>query len=149
MATNQEEDKSVLELYQRRNLNGVPGLEILNADQVKQKEPNVVATSVLWSPETGIIDYSAVCRMIETELISSLKADVKCSFEVTEVELQSDWRVCISGTEHGQLGPKKKVTAKNVLTCAGLYADRVSHAAGGYQSPKVVSFRGTYYQMKE
>lgn len=54
----------------------------------------------------------------------------------------------IRGKEPGQKGPTKLVTASNVITCAGLYADRVAQAAGGAVAPKISSFRGTYYQMK-
>jgi L-2-hydroxyglutarate oxidase LhgO len=42
----------------------------------------------------------------------------------------------------------KRVRGKNVITCAGFYADRVASAAGGATDPKVVTFRGTYYQLK-
>jgi 2-hydroxyglutarate dehydrogenase len=46
-------------------------------------------------------------------------------------------------------GPHIDITAKNVITCAGLYADRLSGLAGGNpHKHKVVSFRGTYYQLK-
>lgn len=148
VATTADEDKSVVELYERGCLNGVPGLEIFNAEKVKQIEPNVCATSALWSPETGIIDYTLVCRMIEAELIESNKADVKCSFLVDSVTLQKDGSVRVSGLEKGQNGPRKIVSGKSVITCAGLYADRVGVMAGGGCSPSIVSFRGTYYQMK-
>lgn len=55
----------------------------------------------------------------------------------------------IVGVEPGQKGPSKRVRAKNVITCAGFYADRVAAAAGGARAPKVVTFRGTYYQMAQ
>jgi hypothetical protein len=57
--------------------------------------------------------------------------------------------VIIRGSEKGQQGPLKLVTAKNVISCAGLHADRVAERAGGSQNPKVVPFRGLYYQMKQ
>lgn len=41
------------------------------------------------------------------------------------------------------------MTAKNVITCAGFYSDRVAGLAGGDAGrAKVVTFRGTYYQLK-
>lgn len=54
----------------------------------------------------------------------------------------------ISGVEMGQKGPVRSVRAANVITCAGLHADQVAGMAGGDPNPKVVTFRGTYYQMK-
>ncbi|CAM9158275.1 unnamed protein product, partial [Ectocarpus fasciculatus] len=149
VATDTSEDQSVQMLYTQGRQNGVPGLEIWDAQQVKQKEPNVLATTALWSPETGIIDYAVVCRVLEAQLLASKRADVKCSFEVNRVTNLDDGRVRVTGIEHGQPGPIKAVVAKNVITCAGLFADRVGRAAGGARGPGVVSFRGSYYQMKE
>lgn len=51
--------------------------------------------------------------------------------------------------EPKQRGPTLKVSAKNVITCAGFYSDRVAGLAGGNPNKaKVVTFRGTYYQLK-
>ena len=55
----------------------------------------------------------------------------------------------VLGVEPGQKGPVKRVRGKHVITCAGFYADRVASSAGGAPTPKVVTFRGTYYQMKQ
>lgn len=35
-----------------------------------------------------------------------------------------------------------------MITCAGLQSDRVAGLAGGSATPRIVPFRGTYYQMK-
>ena len=58
-------------------------------------------------------------------------------------------RLVLLGAEPGQAGPAKRVTCKHMITAAGFYADRVAALAGGAPHPKIVTFRGTYYQMKE
>ena len=40
------------------------------------------------------------------------------------------------------------VRAKHLITCAGLHADKVARMADGAAKPQVLTFRGTYYQMK-
>ena len=55
----------------------------------------------------------------------------------------------VTGKEPGQHGPTKLVRGRNVISCAGFYADRVGVKTGGRPDPKVVTFRGTYYQMKQ
>lgn len=46
-------------------------------------------------------------------------------------------------------GPQLEVTAHHVITCGGLYSDRLAGITGGNGSHhKIVSFRGTYYQLK-
>ena len=42
----------------------------------------------------------------------------------------------------------KRVVAKHIITAGGLHADTVAKTAGGSSNPAVLTFRGTYYQMK-
>ena len=42
------------------------------------------------------------------------------------------------GKEPGQKGPIKTVTGRNIITCAGLHADRVATKGGGKARPTVV-----------
>lgn len=148
VAVNEQEHKQVELLYDRGTKNGVQGLQVLNSAQVKAMEPNVAAYSALWSPNTGIVDYGVVCKSLALDVLETGRGDVKLSFEVQKFEVLPDGRVSITGTEPGQPGPKKTVTAKHVVTCAGLYSDKVAKLAGGSDHPKITAFRGTYYQMK-
>lgn len=107
VAVNEAEHAAVTALYERGNKNGVQGLRVLNAEEVKAMEPNVAAYSALWSPNTGIADYAAVARHIATELVASGHADVKLRFQVEEFQRLPDGRVRIKGVEPGQPGPAK------------------------------------------
>ena len=153
VASNEAENAQVVKLYNQGTANGVQGLRVLNSAEVRAMEPNVSAYSALWSPNTGIIDYSTVSRHLAEEILESGRADIKLSFQADDFRVTSDPRtgaklVQVTGVEPGQPGPTKTVKAKNVITCAGFYADRVAAKAGGEKDPKVVTFRGTYYQMK-
>jgi 2-hydroxyglutarate dehydrogenase len=109
----------------------------------------VAAYSALWSPNTGIVDYGVVTRSLAQDVLETGRADIKLQFQVESLTYNAaDGRVIIKGVEPGQPGPAKHVVAKNVVTCAGFYADRVAQLAGGAVDPKIVTFRGTYYQMK-
>lgn len=47
----------VLRTYlEQGRTNGVPGLELLSAQALRQLEPDVSAVAALWSPSTGIVD---------------------------------------------------------------------------------------------
>ena len=115
-------------------------------------EPNVSkATTALWSPNTGITDYGLVARSLANDILETGRADIKFSYQLTSVEEGTGadaGRLVLRGVEPGQKGPIKTLTAKHVITCAGFYADRVAQLAGGSKDPKIVTFRGTYYQMK-
>ena len=49
-------------LYERGVANGVPGLEMIGPERLKEIEPHTFGLKALWSPATGIIDYVKVCN---------------------------------------------------------------------------------------
>ncbi|KAI9352428.1 FAD dependent oxidoreductase-domain-containing protein [Pilaira anomala] len=149
VAVDDKEHKQVERLMEIATLNGVKDLQILNSEEIKKLEPNVVAYSALYSPNTGITDFGLVSQCIANEIMQTGRAEIKLAFEAKKFESRSDGRVEIWGGEPNQRGPTLKVTAKNVITCAGFYSDRVAGLAGGDAGrAKVVTFRGTYYQLK-
>lgn len=93
------------------------------------------------------LSYISLVSLVQ-ELLASGKGDIKLQFEVTDIKLDSQGRVVVKGVEPGQSGPVKYVVAKNLITCGGCYSDRVALLTGGSPTPKIVTFRGTYYQMK-
>ncbi|ORE05519.1 DAO-domain-containing protein [Rhizopus microsporus var. microsporus] len=149
VAVDEKEHKQIERLMETATLNGVKDLQVLNSEEIKQLEPNVVAYSALYSPNTGITDFGLVAQCIANEIVQTGRAEIKLAFEAKKFESRSDGRVEIWGGEPNQKGPVLKVTAKNVITCAGFYSDRVAALAGGDpKRAKVVTFRGTYYQLK-
>ena len=150
VAATPAEHKEVELLYDRGTKNGVQGLRILNGEEIRAMEPAVSkAHSALWSPNTGVVDYGIVAKSLAVDVYETGRGDVKCGFEALSVTSSGEGgRLVITGLEPGQQGPVKTVTAKHVITCAGFYADKVAQLAGGAEHPKVVAFRGTYYQMK-
>ena len=55
VAVNDEEVETLKELLERGKNNGVQGLEILNREQVLEKEPNLTtAVAALWAPSAGV-----------------------------------------------------------------------------------------------
>ena len=154
-----EADAPVLkELLERGNNNGVKDLRIVNSEWIKQKEPNVEVHSALYSPNTGIADYGAMARHLAKEITETRRGRIQLQYEVKETNFvthgsedepgSESYPVKICGCEPGQKGPTKVVRAKNLITCAGLHADTVARLADGDPKPQVLTFRGTYYQMK-
>ena len=48
--------KKLEEIKARGDANGVPGLEILDGDKLKKREPHLTAIAALYSPLTGVVD---------------------------------------------------------------------------------------------
>ena len=56
VATNAQEDAMLAGIQQRAETNGVEGMRVLTAAEAMALEPNLVCTSALHSPATGIVD---------------------------------------------------------------------------------------------
>lgn len=147
VACNESEVPVLHTLFQRGTANGVQGLEILTGNQVKVIEPNVKVVAALSSPNTGICDFGALCRSFVSDVLNTGRGAVQTNFEVSKMQSVPDG-VMVLGKEPHQKGPLKSVLAKNVITCAGLHSDTLAHSGGGGVYPKVLPFRGSYYQMK-
>lgn len=56
VATSREENAMLAGIQRRAEANGVEGMRVLTADEAINLEPNLVCTSALLSPSTGIVD---------------------------------------------------------------------------------------------
>jgi L-2-hydroxyglutarate oxidase LhgO len=126
-------------LRDRAVANGVPGLEVLGPDGIRDHEPHATGVRALWSPSTGIIDYVAVAEA----LAADIRADggtITLSCAVDDVQRRSD-EITLSTSA----GPLR---AARLVVCAGLQADSVSRRCQGDDVPeRIVPFRGDYYTL--
>jgi len=126
-------------LYRRGFENGVAGLEMVGPDRIRELEPHGVGLRAILSPGTGIVDFSRVAAAMAAE-ITAAGADVLTGHEVDRLEDRgSDVRVA---TNRGVL------LGGRVLACAGLFADRIAARSGGSREPRIVPFRGAYWQLR-
>src|SRR5579859_876700 len=70
VATDEEELPRLEQLYQRGLANGVPGLEMIGPERLREIEPYAVGIKALYSPTTGIVDYGQVARAYAHEVTS-------------------------------------------------------------------------------
>jgi 2-hydroxyglutarate dehydrogenase len=106
--------------------------------EIQEIEPNVSAVAALHSPQTGIVDFSEVCRAIADELVDAGQ-EIRLGTQVMGISQDSDG--CKVKTNRGT------VTAQRVLICAGAWSDRLAAAAGGGTEPRIVPFRGAYLKI--
>ena len=62
VATDESELPRLASLYERGQANGVPGLELVEQERVREIEPHVRAVRAIWSPNTSIVDYGQVAK---------------------------------------------------------------------------------------
>ncbi|MGB8004898.1 MAG: L-2-hydroxyglutarate oxidase [Gaiellaceae bacterium] len=140
VATEESEVPRLEELYRRGRENGVSGLRKVDRAGLSDVEPYVRGVQGLHAPDTGIVDFKRVAFELARD-IEALGGTIRTGTEVTDVR-----------PAHGQSRVVTTVgdfPARAVVTCAGLYSDRVAQMTGAPASPRIVPFRGSYYALRE
>ncbi|HVA37360.1 MAG TPA: L-2-hydroxyglutarate oxidase [Candidatus Dormibacteraeota bacterium] len=140
VATNDAEVARLQDVYQRGLQNDPDaGFELIGPEKIKAIEPNCVGLQAVKSPKTGIVDYGLVSRTYADDA----KTNGAEIFTGAGVEgISRDGGTNVLKTVRGDF------SAKYVVSCAGLHADRVARMTGSEPSPKIIPFRGDYYVMK-
>lgn len=139
VATEQEELPRLDELLRRGQANGLVGLKMLSAPEMREIEPFVAGIRAVRVPEEGIVDYKMVCQ----KMIARIRArghEVRTS-EKVEALFYTDggWRVTTSKSDY---------QVQLVINCGGLHCDRIAKKAGENPEAKIIPFRGEYYMLK-
>ena len=138
VATSQNELPRLEELRQRGEANGVVGLRLIGAEELKEIEPHARGLRALVVPSTAVTDYAAVCEKYAM-LIAAQGGTILTSAAVTRIKRQAD--EIITETRRGVF------CTKYLINCAGLFSDRVSRMAGDEPEVIIVPFRGEYYEL--
>ncbi|WP_134322548.1 L-2-hydroxyglutarate oxidase [Cumulibacter soli] len=139
VATNDSELPAMERVLQRGLDNGVP-VRRISVEEAREYEPHVNAVGALRVESTAIIDYIGVCERL-AEMIVERGGQVRFSTEIIGAERRGEQTILHTGSD--------PITADVVVSCAGLYADRVA----GFDSEddplpyRVVPFRGEYYEL--
>jgi L-2-hydroxyglutarate oxidase len=139
IAAVEETEVPVLQqIFQRGKLNGLTGVEILDAVASKEAEPHVKAVESLWVPQAGIIDFGLVAREISKQLLND---DVSFYYDHAITEIRHETHHVVVSTTYGNF------QASLFINCCGLYADRVATLTGMTGRYKILPFRGEFYSV--
>lgn len=138
VATAESEFERLNELFHRGQRNGLQGLRMLNAREIREIEPHAAGIRGIHVPGTAIVDYRRVAEKY-AELIRQAGGRVLLSHEV--IRLIRNGSATTLETRQG------KITAESVINCAGLQSDRVRRMTGPGRDLSIVPFRGEYYQI--
>lgn len=140
VATSEEELPRLAELERRSVANGVPRVERIGTERLRELEPHVAGVAALHSPETAVVDFGAVAVALATDVRAS-GGEVLTGREVTELERRP--RSVILRTRDGG-----GLEAAHAVVCAGVQADRLAALSGGAREPRIVPFRGDYLLLR-
>jgi len=139
VATDADELPRLQTIYERGQANGLAGLKMLSAEEVRAFEPNCRAVRAIHVPETGIVDYSQVVAKM-AELLALRGVRILTGAGVTAIRRQGS--ALVLETAQGA------VEVKHLVNCAGLHSDRVAALMGVTPEVRIIPFRGEYYMLR-
>jgi len=140
VANSDDEVERLERLLERGTENGVPGLRMISAHELREIEPNVQGVQAIYAPNSAVVDfrkigavYAAILEnsggrlLVDTEFLSAAMDEGRS-------------RVFTSKGDFG---------ARLVINCAGLHADVVARSMGACPDVRIIPFRGEYYVLRE
>jgi (S)-2-hydroxyglutarate dehydrogenase len=141
VAVGDDELERLEALRLRATANGVPGLEVVGPERIRELEPHAAGIRALWSPTTSIVDFAEVARAYAADVRAS-GGSIETATRVIGID-DRDGTVVVRTT----MGDRE---ARVVIACAGLWADRVAAMTrDDRDAPRIVPFRGDYYTLTQ
>ena len=139
VATNEEELPLLDTIYNRGIENGLKDLQYLSRDEFRGIEPHCEGLRALKVPQTGIIDYPGIASKLK-ELFTALDGEILFGQKVIKITEKDEITIQTESAEY---------ITKKVVSCAGLYSDKISKLTNPENDFIIVPFRGEYYKLKE
>ncbi|QZY53672.1 NAD(P)/FAD-dependent oxidoreductase [Crassaminicella profunda] len=137
VAFNEEDLKTIQDLYENGVKIGVPNMEIIDAKKVKEMEPNLNdhIVGALYAPTAGIIGpFELAIALAENALDNG--AELLLNNKVKRIEKnEGGYRIYTNENE---------IDTKYVINCAGLYSDDIYNMVADSHF-KITPRRGQYY----
>ncbi len=140
VATRAEEQPRLRGILERGRANGMQGVKMISAGECREIEPHVNALEAIWVPQAGIIDYKAVAERY-LHLVLEKGGKAYFSEPVLKIGRQPNGKMLVQ-TE------KQALQARLVISCAGLYADKMAKQTTPGLGLQILPFRGEYYELK-
>ncbi|MFH0750966.1 MAG: L-2-hydroxyglutarate oxidase [Chloroflexota bacterium] len=134
VATEEAELPRLAAIAERARANGV-ALRELEPGEMREVEPEVRGLRALHVPTTGIIDWGRFALALG-DAVRARGGEIRTGAEVTAIRRTSDGLVL--ETTVGA------VATRDLVTCAGLHADRLAAMTGDAGDLRIVPFRGDY-----
>lgn len=142
VATHQSELPHLNKVFKNGIENGVEDIEIIDSKIIKEIEPFCEGIAGIRVGCTGIIDYFEVAKKYSELITAKNNGNVVLKEqEVIAFERGTDETTVIT--------KKDKFTGKNIISTAGLQADRVAKIEGEKSDSAIIGFRGDYYDLTQ
>ncbi len=140
VATKEEQRPLLDDIFQRGLANGLQGIRKIGPEETHDMEPHVQVVEAIHVPQSGIIDYAELARKY-WELTEAKGGVAMLGQSVEHIHRYSDEIIVVT--------PQQRIRTKVLVTCAGLYSDKVAKMTGQAIDFKVLPFRGEYYLLND
>jgi L-2-hydroxyglutarate oxidase LhgO len=142
VATDAEEARRLESILVQARINGVEGVEMIDAATARRLEPALACCLAMRSPETGIVDSHRYMLALQGDLED--RGGVIAFNTAIErlARTGGGWRVDFGGRE------AQAITVDAVVNAAGLGAQRLARATEGYAAERVPPLhlgKGSYF----
>lgn len=139
VATNEIEMQRMQALWERTEANGLERYW-LSADELREREPNIVGMGAIFVPSSGIVNYAQVTATM-AKVFQQAGGEIRYGHRVNAL-LETTNEVRVS-TE------QETFTSRYMISCSGLMADRIVKMLGLKPDFTICPFRGEYYLLPE
>jgi len=113
---------------------GVPGLRIIDKDELNEIEPNAKGHAAIFSSTDAIVDSQSFLETMVREAIS-LGAVYLMSHKVVNIK------------DSALITNNGDFEFSHLINCAGLYADRIAHMMNLGRKYRIIPFKGKYLKV--
>jgi L-2-hydroxyglutarate oxidase LhgO len=146
VAANAHEETELQALKKRGEDNGVEGLRLIAADEIRKREPHIRGVAALDVPSTGIVSAEELVHGY-ARLAAKQGANIVTHAQVISLEPNGNTirvGLRIGDEEDSQ---EETIEARCIINAAGLYADEVAAMLGNH-SWKIYPVRGEYCEVR-
>lgn len=126
-------------IWERGIANGIQ-CQMIDGRQIRELEPASAGIQGIHVPESGIVDYPAVCQRLSQLLIERGHL-----VQLGEPVI----RIAAGPTSVRVETPQRAFDAGVLVTCGGLYSDRLVRMSGLKPPAQIVPFRGEYFELQK
>src|SRR5690348_14627820 len=146
VAADAHEEPELAALKKRGEDNGVEGLQLIDAAEIRKREPHIKGTAALHVPSTGIVSAEELVHAY-ARVATNQGANIVTRAQVMSLEPSGNTirvGLRIGDEEDSQ---EEVIEARCVINAAGLYADEVAAMLGNH-SWKIYPVRGEYCEVR-
>jgi (S)-2-hydroxyglutarate dehydrogenase len=140
VALNDEEADSLRSLRARAVENGLTSTRLVSPPEMAEIEPHVRGVLGLHSPTTAVVDFGMVAEALADDIIRA-GGTIRLGAAIHSLRVDDTGKTVCAELDDGEM------VFDWVVICAGLYGDRLAISAGDDEHPRIVPFRGEYYEL--